>query len=192
MKIFHRLIFGAPEGRISREMGFPRRKIQLAPHEALGNPGSCWRRNELPCWVVSSLSLNGGDHLAGTWWWGFQQWTGNRSTWPQRSLPVWYSVSPECHFQEVSRFRKGCRNGNYLSVGLLWLRNWSSDWLDQGALELDVLSDYFLSLRATDHDFGAKYSIESTIVYPTRSQDSRLAAYLGVWHFIRLWTWSFC
>lgn len=37
----------------------------------------------------------------------------------------------------------------------------------QAALELEVLSDCTLSLRATDHDFGAKYSLESTIVYPT-------------------------
>lgn len=37
----------------------------------------------------------------------------------------------------------------------------------QAVLELEVLSDCTLSLRATDHDFGAKYSLESTIVYLT-------------------------
>ena len=67
------------------------------------------------------------------------------------------------------------------SMSGLWLRKYNSDWSVQAALELEVLSGCSLCLRATDDDFGAKYSLESTIVYPVAlSQCSRLPFYLGV------------
>lgn len=53
------------------------------------------------------------------------------------------------------------------SVSGLWLRTQNSDWPLQAALELEVLSDSALSFRVTDRDFGTKYGLESTIVYPT-------------------------
>lgn len=37
----------------------------------------------------------------------------------------------------------------------------------KAALKLEVHSDCALSLKAAHHDFGAKYSLESTIVYLT-------------------------
>lgn len=37
----------------------------------------------------------------------------------------------------------------------------------QAALELEIHSECALSRKTPHHDFGAKYSLESTIVYPT-------------------------
>lgn len=129
------------------------------------------------------------------WWWVPHLWT--RTTWQEYSRVSRRGQEPAiCDLRDLFHFEILWLHSDYkmsLSRSLSHYKRmykWKLPqclgynlelWLaSSGSAGIEVLSDCALCLRATDHDFGAKYSLESTTVSATMSQCSRLASYLGV------------